>query len=299
MNLVNSAIVKFVETLPKSVVRHFANKYIAGDKVEDAVRVTKELNAKGILTTIDVLGEAVTTKEEAISAKNECLQVLEMIEKHKLNSNLSVKPTQLGLLLNEDFCYFQIAELAEKAKSIGSFVRLDMEDSTTTTMIINLFKNLRKQYSNVGVVLQSYLHRTQDDVKQLTELQANFRLCKGIYIESPEIAYKDRQKIRDNYIESLEVMFDRGAYVGIATHDPYLVDEAKKLIARKAIDKSRYEFQMLLGVAENLRDRINAEGEKIRIYTPFGKDWYLYSMRRLKENPNIAGQITKNVFGLN
>jgi len=211
-------------------------------------------------------------------------------------ANLSLKPTQMGLSIDEDFAYKQIKELVEKARGIDNFVRIDMEDSPYTDKTISLFKKLRSDFNNVGIVLQAYLKRTTSDVITLNKLGTNYRLCKGIYIEPATIAYKDRQEIRSNYLKSLELMLKNGNYVGIATHDEYLIKEAYRLIKEMNIPKDKFEFQMLLGVREDLREKINKDGYKIRIYVPFGEDWYPYSIRRLKENPQVAGQIFKNIF---
>lgn len=299
VNPINSLIVNFVKLLPQSVVFIFAKRYIAGVKLEDGIRAVKELNAKGILATMDVLGEAVTTKKESEEAKNQCLQVLDAINEHKLNSNLSLKPTQIGLAIDEEFCYNQLVEILEKAKGYNNFVRIDMEDSPFTDATIKMFKRLKEKYDNVGIVVQAYLKRTLNDVKSLNSIGTNYRLCKGIYIEPKEISYKDYQKVRDNYLEILKQMLADGNYVGIATHDDYLVENAYKMIKEMNIPKDKYEFQMLYGVKENLRDKINADGHKIRIYVPFGEHWYKYSIRRLQENPNMAWYITKSIFSLN
>ncbi len=296
LSFINNIIVTTVQLMPKSVVGFFSKKYIAGDTIDKAVQCVKDLNEKGIFATMDVLGESITQKDEAIEAKNKCLEVLDTIVKNKLNANLSLKPTQMGLNIDEEFAYNQIKELVEKAKGINNFVRIDMEDSPFTDKTINLFKRLKNDFNNVGLVLQAYLKRTTSDVITLNKLGTNYRLCKGIYIEPATIAYKDKQGIRENYLKSLELMFKNGNYVGIATHDEYLINEAYKMIKEMNISKDKFEFQMLLGVREDLRDRINDDGYKIRIYVPFGKDWYPYSIRRLKENPQIAGHIFKNIF---
>lgn len=296
MSLLNNLIVGAVQLMPKPVVGFFSKKYIAGDTIEKAVQCVKNLNEKGIYATMDVLGESITHKDEAVEAKTKCLEVLETIEKHNLMANLSLKPTQMGLNLDEDFAWKQISEIVAKAKSMNNFVRIDMEDSPYTDKTINLFKRLRNDFDNLGIVVQAYLKRTTSDVITLNKLNTNYRLCKGIYIEPASIAYKDRQEIRNNYLKSLELMLKNGNYVGIATHDQYLIDEAYKLIKKMNIPKDRFEFQMLLGVREDLRDKINNDGYKIRIYVPFGKDWYPYSIRRLKENPQMAGHIFKNIF---
>ena len=299
MNAVNNLIVNFTKILPKSVVYIFAKKYVAGNTLEKAVEVVKDLNSKGIAATMDVLGESIETKEEAISAKTECLKVLDAIEEHQLNSNLSIKPTQMGLEIERDFGYETISEIVKKAKELKNFVRIDMEDSSVTQATIDMFKKLQDEFGNVGIVLQAYLRRTMEDVKDLNKLGTNYRLCKGIYVEPEKIAYKGRREVQDNFMNSLELMLDNGNYVGIATHDDYLVEEAYKMIKEKNISKEKFEFQMLYGVKENLRDKINADGYKIRVYVPFGEQWYPYSMRRLQENPELAWYITKSIFTKN
>ncbi len=296
MNPLNVAIVTFVKLLPKSVVHIFAKKYVAGSKLEDAVRVTKELNEKGILATMDVLGEAIKSKAEAAETKKEYFDLLDKIEKHKLNANISIKPTALGLAIDEDYCKTLITEIVEKAKELNNFVRIDMEDSPFTQSTIDMFKELRSKYDNVGIVLQAYLRRTYYDVVDLNEIGSSYRLCKGIYVEPEKIAYKDRQAVRDNFVKSLEKMLNDGNYVGIATHDNYLIKEAYRLIEEKKVPKDKYEFQMLYGVTEHLRDKINSDGHKIRVYVPYGEQWYAYSIRRLQENPQVAWYITKSIF---
>lgn len=296
MNPLNNVIVQFVKLLPKSIVHIFAKKYVAGSTLADGVRVTKELNAKGILATMDVLGESIKSKAEAAETKEQYFELLDTIEKHKLNSNISVKPTALGLAIDKDYCKDLITEIIEKAKELNNFVRIDMEDSPFTQITIDMFKELRTKYDNVGIVLQAYLRRTYDDVVDLNKIGTNYRLCKGIYIEPEEIAFKGRQEVRDNFLKALEKMFDDGNYVGIATHDEYLIKESYRMIEEKKIPKDKYEFQMLYGVTEHLRDKINADGHKIRIYVPYGEQWYAYSMRRLQENPQVAWYITKSIF---
>lgn len=298
MSIINKSIVYIVSKLPKSVVYIFASKYIAGVKLEDAIRVVKELNSKGILATMDVLGEAIKSKEEALEAHRKCREVLAAIKEHNLNSNLSIKPTQMGLMIDPEFAYGLISGLVEQAREINNFVRLDMEDSSTTDSIISLLRRLREKYQNTGVVIQAYLKRSIDDVLSLTRIGTNFRLCKGIYVEPESIAITGKQPIRDNFMKLLDAMLSNGSYVGIATHDEYLIDESLKYIKHHHIDKSKFEFQMLLGVRPDLRDKLNSMGYKVRIYVPFGKDWYLYSIRRLKENPAVARSIVKDVFGL-
>jgi proline dehydrogenase len=296
LSLLNTLIVKITQMLPKSLVRIFAGKYIAGEELQDAVDLVKTLNSKGIYATIDVLGEAIKNKEEAIESKKKCLEVLETIETNKLMANLSIKPTQMGLAIDEEFAYEQILEIVQKAKSYNNFVRIDMEDSPYTDATIRVYKKLHEKIGHVGMVLQAYLKRTISDVEQLNKLGTNYRLCKGIYVESETIAYKDKQVIRDNFLKALKLMLKNGNYVGIATHDDYLVENSYKMIKEMNVPKDKFEFQMLLGVKEELRYKINSDGYKVRVYVPFGKDWYAYSIRRLKENPQIAMYVFTNIF---
>ncbi len=298
MKTFNKLIVKIVELMPKALVRVFSNRYIAGDTLKDGVVYVQKLNSQNILATMDVLGEAISTKNEAIEAKSEFIEVLDAIRKYKLNANISVKASQMGILLDEDFCFQQVEEIVKKAAEDNNYVRLDMEDSTTTDKIINLHNRLRETHKNVGIVVQACLRRTLDDVKRMNATGTNYRLCKGIYIEPEAISYRGKQEIRDNYLRILREMLTNGNYVGIATHDEYLVKGALAMIQELGIGKDKYEFQMLCGVREDLRDSINKQGHKIRIYVPFGEHWYQYSIRRLQENPQVAGHILKNLFSL-
>lgn len=296
MNPINKVIVGILPLFPKKLVRVFANRYIAGDKLSEGIEVVKKLNAKNILSTMDVLGESIKDRNEAIQSKNESLEVLDGIKETGVNSNLSIKLTMLGLNIDFDLCLSLVTEILERAKSYNNFVRIDMEDSPVTEATIKIFEEVRKKFDNVGLVLQSYMRRSEADVLRLTEQKANFRLCKGIYVEPETVAYKGKQEIRDNFLKLLRLMFDKKAYVGIATHDDYLIEGAKKLISEFGLKKDEYEFQMLLGVKEKLRGKIVAEGHKMRVYTPFGERWYQYSIRRFKENPNVAFQVVKAFF---
>ena len=224
------------------------------------------------------------------------MKVFDAIVDNNLKANLSVKPTQLGLEINEELAYEHILKLVKRANEIDNFVRIDMEDSPYTDTTIDIYKKVFENYNNVGIVLQAYLKRTYNDTVLLNKLGTDYRLCKGIYIEPASIAYKSKETVRDNYVKVLETMLKNGNYVGIATHDEYLINEAYRLIKELKIPKDKFEFQMLLGVREDLRDKINNDGFKIRVYVPFGKDWYPYSIRRLKENPKIAWHILKNIF---
>ncbi len=296
MNLINKLVVTILPFIPKPLVRFFAKRYIAGESLSDAARVVTELSKKGAMATIDVLGENVTKNEEAIDARETCKNVLRMIVELKLEANLSVKLTQLGLKLDKEFCYTNVREVVELAGSSNYFIWIDMEDHTCTDDTIEIFIRLRKEFTNVGIALQAYLKRTEPDVDRLNELGAGFRLCKGIYIEPEEIALKKKQEVRENFLKLLDRMLSKKAYVGIATHDIYLIVGAKQLIAKYDLQPDKYEFQMLLGVRNDLRDALLVGGHRLRIYVPFGSKWYAYSLRRFKENPEIAGYVFKALF---
>lgn len=298
MNILNKVVVAGIPLVPKPMVGYFSKRYIAGSTIDDAVDEVKRLNSMKMCSTIDVLGESIKNLEEAQGPVSQYLKVIDAIAGEKLDANISVKPTQLGLNLNYDECLDNYDKLVGSAAKNNIFVRIDMEDYTTTTKTLQLYTDLRKKYSNVGVVLQAYLRRTIYDIDDLSKKidNLNFRICKGIYVEPHSVAWKDYTIIRRNYEYLLEHAFNKGAYIGIATHDEYLVWSALKTIHRLNIPKDRYEFQMLLGVLPELRKIIVDLGHKLRVYTPFGKQWYAYSTRRLRENPNVAGHIVKAMF---
>jgi proline dehydrogenase len=299
MNILNKIIVGTIPLIPKAIVRKFANRYIAGDTISEAINVTKRLNDKGIMTTMDVLGEDVFNKTDAENAKIECLKLLEVLDKNKLNSNQSLKLTSLGLKIDYDFCISNISEILSAAKSYGQFVRMDMEDSSVTDITIKAYEEAHSKFPNCGMVIQSYMRRSYDDVSRLAATGTNFRLCKGIYVEPEEIAYKKREEVQQNFLKLLKLIFEKNCYVGIATHDDVLIDGAYKLIKDHNKKTDQYEFQMLLGVRENLRDKLLKDGHRVRVYVPFGSHWYQYSVRRFKENPQVAGYIFKSLFGGN
>jgi proline dehydrogenase len=296
MSILNKIIVGTIPLVPKAIVRKFANRYIAGAQHSDAVEVTKRLNGKGMMVTLDVLGEDVFSKADALKAKDECLKVLDEIAENNLNANQSLKLTSLGLKIDYDFCLNNLEEILSKAQSLNQFVRLDMEDSSCTSGTIGIYEDSKKKFSKTGIVIQAYLRRSYDDVSKLVKSNSNFRLCKGIYIEPEEIAFKDKKEIQQSYLNLLRLMMESNCYVGIATHDDVLIDGAYKLIEELKKKKDEYEFQMLLGVRENLRDKILKDGHRLRIYVPFGTHWYQYSIRRFKENPQMAGYVFKSIF---
>jgi proline dehydrogenase len=297
VTLVDRALVRLLPAVPKPVVRRIAERYIAGDELADAVRVVRRLNGEGKMATIDVLGEEITKAEEARAIADAYREALDAFDRERLDSNISVKPTALGLKLGYDLCRENLFGLIEDAAGRGNFVRIDMEDSSTTDDTLRLYRELRDAgHENVGIVFQARLKRTVEEVRALAELRPNVRLCKGIYLERPEIAYRDFDAIRTNFLQALDALWDAGCYVGVATHDEYLLEEAQQGVARRGLGREDFEFQMLLGVRPALGDALVREGHRLRIYTPFGQHWYAYSIRRLHENPRIAGYIAADTI---
>lgn len=296
MSLFDSMIASALPFVPKPVVRYFSRRYIAGEALDDAIRVVRELNSQGAMATIDVLGEHVSDPAQTEKAVLAYEAVLEAIEKEKLNSNVSLKPTQMGLKISYELCLRNIRQIVEKAASLGNFVRIDMEDSSCTDDTIRLYRDLRREFDNVGLVLQAYLRRSLSDAEALLELTPNVRVCKGIYVEPREIAFKDREIINKNFALLVEVLLANGAYVGIATHDERLVWEGYRIVRDLHLSPDHYEFQMLLGVDEQLRRIIIRDGHRLRVYVPFGEEWYAYSLRRLRENPRVAGYVFRAIF---
>jgi proline dehydrogenase len=284
--------------VPKPIVRRISQRYIAGDRVEDACRVVQRLNAEGKMATIDVLGEEITTPEEARHIAYAYDDVFRIIGEQELDSNVSVKLTAMGLKLDRRIAKENLERTVRGAAERGNFVRIDMEDSSCTDETLAIYRELREEgLDNVGIVLQAYLRRTLDDIAALQDLAPNVRLCKGIYVEPLRIAYQDFDQVRANFVRALEALLDGGSYVGIATHDEWLITESARLVTQHGRSRQEYEFQMLLGVREDRGDELVAEGHRLRIYVPFGEQWYAYSLRRLQENPKIAGYIAADTLG--
>jgi proline dehydrogenase len=296
MTVLDRVIARTLPFVPKPIVRKVANRYIAGETLGEALSVVAALNKRGMRATLDVLGEHIHRIDQARRAVSEYLQVLEHLYSRKLDSNISIKLTQLGLKIDKSVCLDLADRLVRRAAELNNFVRIDMEDSSCTTDTLEIYRALRKNHANVGVVIQAYLRRTASDVASLQDLRPNFRLCKGVYVEPPEIAYPDMGDINRNYIAVLEALLRHGSYVGIATHDEGIISEAFRLIKKLNLPPTAYEFQMLLGVTEALRDQIVASGHKLRVYIPYGRDWYAYSVRRLRENPRLAGYVLRAMF---
>jgi proline dehydrogenase len=300
MQALNRLMVYTLQLLPKRLVKPFAMRYIAGERLADAIRVLGDLNAKNMMGTVDVLGENVSTKEESLQAAKACEDVLAAIEKNHLHSSLSIKLTQLGLKLDEEFCHENVKNLLTVARSRAIFVRIDMEDSSTTTATLKFYERLRSEgFENVGVVIQAYLRRSEEDIRRLIDRIPNVRLVKGVYVEPGAIAFQDREEIRRNYRKLLRMLLEAKCYVGIATHDDVLLQSAHQYIREMKLQKSDFEFQMLYGVRVRRRDQIVAEGHRMRIYVPFGASWYSYSMRRFQENPQIARYVLQAILSRN
>jgi proline dehydrogenase len=292
VTILDRAIVRALPAVPRPVVKRLSSRYIAGTTLADACEVVRKLNAQGKEATLDVLGEEVKLREEATALRDAYRRALETIEEEGLRSNVSVKLTALGLKLDRALCRADLAAVVEEAAQFGNFVRIDMEDSSTTDDTLALYRELRDEgHDNLGVVLQAALKRTIADIEALADLRPNVRVCKGIYVEPPEIAYQEDETIRLNFLDALEALFERGSYVGIATHDDWLLGEALALIERRGLGREAYEFQMLLGVRPEVGDELVREGHRLRIYVPFGRRWYEYSLRRLQENPKLAGYV--------
>jgi proline dehydrogenase len=292
VTIIDRAIVRALPAVPRQVVKRLSSRYIAGTTLAEACDVVRDLNAQGKEATLDVLGEEVTLREEAIGLRDAYRRALDTIEEEGLRSNVSVKLTALGLKLDRGLCRTDLTAVVEEAARFGNFVRVDMEDSSTTSETLSLYREIREGgHDNLGVVLQAALKRTLSDIGGLANLRPNVRVCKGIYVEPPEVAYQEDETIRLNFLDALEALFDIGSYVGIATHDDWLIGEALAMVERRGLGRDDYEFQMLLGVRPELGDELVREGHRLRIYVPFGRRWYEYSIRRLQENPKIAGYV--------
>ena len=297
MKLINYLIIQIIPFLPKVFVRLVASPYIAGITDDEMLLNVQKLNNKGYDVAIDILGEHVKTEQEATEITERYANLYDRIASQKLNANLSIKLSHIGQDLGYEFVKSNLMILVNAAKKHNNFLRLDMENSPYTSETINLYKKAFESYSNVGIVLQAYMHRSKDDLDKLANEKFNVRICKGIYIESEDIAFRDYQKIRDNYIVLVQQALIKGAYVGIASHDEYLIDKLYLWIKENQIPTTQYEFQILHGVPmEKKLQQLIKEGNKVRVYVPYGDNWYDYSVRRLKENPKMAGYIIKNIF---
>jgi proline dehydrogenase len=293
VSVFDKAITQVLPAVPRPVVRRLAAPYIAGPKLDDAVRVVRRLNDEGKMATIDVLGEEVGSADEAGEIAAAYRSVLARIDEEGLDANVSVKLTGLGLELDEGLARANLEDVVDRASELGNFVRIDMEDSSTTDAALRLYAELRASgRSNLGVVLQAHLRRTLSDAPGLD----NVRLCKGIYVEPLSVAFHDPDEIRGSFLATLDALLDQGSYVGIATHDELLIGEALRRIAARGLTPEQVEFQMLLGVRAHRGDELVRAGHRLRVYVPFGRHWYEYSIRRLQENPKIAGYVAADTL---
>ena len=298
MSFLDRVVSTALPAVPKPIVGYFSKRYIAGASVDDAFRVVHELAREGAMATLDILGEFITTRDEAAVNTQRYVDLVHRIAAdHLRDTNVSVKLSAFGLTLDHELCHQNMRLLMAAAAQHKNFVRIDMEDSPWTTRTLDIYRALRVEFpGRVGIVLQSRLRRTIADVDSLTEVPTNFRLCKGIYLEPRDVAYTDPELIRSNFVLALQRMLERGSYVGIATHDERLVWEGLRLVKRFGLTRDQYEFQMLLGVDEQLRRIILKDGHRLRVYVPFGEQWHAYSIRRLRENPQIVGYAMKAIF---
>ncbi len=293
MSVFNRLLVTSLPLVPKAIVGRVASRYVAGETLAEALDVVRSLNAEGAMATIDVLGEEVSERQKAEEAVAEYLRVFEAIRREGIDSNVSIKLTLLGLKIDQGFCRDNVDQIARVARANGNFVRIDMEDHTCTDPTLAIYRELQARHGNLGVVLQAYMRRTLADIAALPAEGASVRICKGIYVEPREIAWKGYETVRAAYVAALEKLLEQGVYVGIATHDEYLAERATALLAQRRVPRERYEFQMLLGVDEPLRRILLAAGHRLRVYVPYGRDWYPYSMRRLRENPEVARHVLR------
>jgi proline dehydrogenase len=297
-SLFDRLVVASLPMVPRPIVRGFASRYVAGATLDDALRVIRELAAEGAMSTVDVLGESVTRREQTVETRDEYLRTIEAIAAADLPANVSVKPTAVGRAIDPALAYENCAAVCRKARESGRFVRRDMEDSPYTDATLKLALDLRKEFDNVGVVVQAYLRRTLGDLDRLVPVAMNVRVCKGIYVEPRRLAWKDRLTVIANFGAIVDKLLSAGCYVGIATHDEACVQRALVTIDRLKLKPEQYEFQMLLGVDPLLRKVLLEGGHRLRVYVPFGRDWYAYSIRRLKENPAIARHALNRIRGM-
>ena len=297
MKTINSILVKIISYFPKWMVKPFASPYVAGVNVEEAVKAVRQLNDKGFVATDDILGEHVHSKEESYKIRDYYRKLYDTLSSEKLNANISLKPTHLGMEIDPALAEENLLSVMEKAKEHNNFMRIDMENSPYTDDTIQIYKKCSSKYDRVGTVLQSYLKRTKEDINNLDSAKFNTRICKGIYRESEQIAYHDKEKIRERFCEDVKLILNGQGYVAIATHDIPLIDKIEQWIIDNKIPFDRFEFQVLYGVPMGNRlQQLLDKGYTVRNYVPFGEAWFDYSLRRLKENPNIMWYIIGNLF---
>ncbi len=297
MSIITDKLVAIIGKMPDALIWRFAQRYIAGSELIHGLEAMRQLHERNRLITMDILGEDTRCDDDAEHAVSEYLELIDGITSTNLSANISVKLTQLGLKLDYGRTLERVRKLAKYATENGFFFRMDMEDSTTTDQTFRLYWDLRIEYPRTGTVVQAYLKRSLDDVKTLLSGgHTDLRICKGIYVESPEIAYKDYQQIRENYLAILRIILDGNGYPAIATHDRWLIDQALNEINARKLDPHAYEFQMLYGIGDRIQQDLIRAGHRVRVYVPFGAAWKAYSMRRFRENPTLAWYVLKNLI---
>jgi proline dehydrogenase len=279
------------------LAKKFASRFVAGETLGEALTAVRALNAKGITASLDLLGESVTNEREARATATEYLGILDQIKQQKLDANVSLKLTAMGMDISEELCVSIMHDVLGRAQAYDTFVRLDMESSSYTDKTLQLFYDrLYPAYKdNVGIVLQSYLYRTWSDVEKAIQARCRVRICKGAYKEPAAVAFPDKKEVDQNYVKCTHALIEQGNYPGIATHDPAIIEDVKRFVTEQKIDRSRFEFQMLYGVRRDLQEQLVRDGYRIRVYVPFGTQWYPYLMRRLAERPANVAFITGNV----
>jgi proline dehydrogenase len=282
--------------IPRPIVFRVARRYVAGVTLRDAISTDRALAAAGLRSTTTLLGEHLHDPARVEAVVNEFFRLLEALQLDGLEGGISVKPTHVGLAIDPELCRDSLDRLAAEAQRRGRFLRIDMEDHSTTDVTLAIYRDLRQRHHNVGVVLQAYLKRTLDDIEALP-LDSSVRLCKGIYVEPEPLVVGGFGEVRANYLRALDLLLARGARVALATHDEWLIRESIARVERSERHHGGWELQMLLGVAPQLRQRLAAEGRRIRVYVPYGPEWYDYSLRRLRENPRIAMHVVRAMFG--
>ena len=295
--MINNILASSVSIMPKWFIKLFSKSYIAGHEPKEVINIVKNLNTQGFSATIDILGEHTKSQERANSVTNEYTQLYGDIAENSVDSNISVKPTHIGLDISMDLAFENFKKLVEKASERSNFLRIDMESSKNTDSTFKIYDDLFKIYPKVGVVLQAYLKRSIADIEMLAGPGFNARICKGIYKENKNIAYQNSEDINKNFLAMAKIMLAKNSYACYATHDLQLIDDLISLTKDMNADPSKFEFQVLFGVPmKGKLKKLLESGYKVRVYVPYGPDWYEYSLRRLKENPNIAGYVIKNLF---
>lgn len=289
----HKALRRWMETSP--LAWKLASRFVAGRTLEDALRVSRRLNAEGIWVTLDDLGENVTSLEEAAACRDVYLGTLQALAREKLQANVSIKLTQFGLDISEQACRDNVEQLAALAKQTDNFVRIDMESSAYTDRTLALAGELFDRCGSVGTVIQAYLYRSEKDVEMLCRKRMRVRLCKGAYLEPPEVAFPRKADVDRNFIRLMEILFDRGNYPAIATHDEALIGKAREMAGARGLSPRQFEFQMLYGIRRDIQMRLVQEGYRLRLYVPFGGAWYPYFMRRLAERPANILFLLKNL----